>query len=159
MSAPFWDELAREHAALRAAVQAKRRDPVAQTLGQVVMAAVEEAEGLRAQGLGAEAVAAGLETAVRERWPKGREDEWRYLCETCHDYGWREFQCSGDAACGRHRRHGPHTYAEPCWCDKEGADGQAKDGDRRTPQIEDQKAGKLSGFRGKSGAILREIWS
>lgn len=53
------------------------------------MAAVREAEELRAAGADAETVARGLEMVVRERWPKpkGRTEPWRYLCESCSDSG------------------------------------------------------------------------
>jgi len=38
------------------------------------------------------------------------------VCEVCQDSGWERFECTGDAACGRHRRHLPHTFARPCAC-------------------------------------------
>lgn len=38
------------------------------------------------------------------------------VCEICHDSGWESFECSGDAGCGRKRRHLPHTFARPCEC-------------------------------------------
>jgi len=38
------------------------------------------------------------------------------VCEVCHDSGWESFVCTGDEACGRRRRHLPHTFARPCGC-------------------------------------------
>lgn len=38
------------------------------------------------------------------------------VCETCHDSGWESFECTGDASCGRRRRHLPHTFARECTC-------------------------------------------
>lgn len=44
--------------------------------------------------------------------------EWKYLCERCDDYGLELHECSGDATCGRHRVHLPHSYGKPCVCSK-----------------------------------------
>jgi hypothetical protein len=112
------DPLGQEHAQLRKDARRQRRDVVATTLGAIVMRAVKEAEDLRAQGADAAAVASGLEAVIREHWPKGRPEDWRYLCAECDDYGRRVFSCPGDASCGRTFRHGPHAYVEPCWCAK-----------------------------------------
>lgn len=38
------------------------------------------------------------------------------VCDICHDSGWESFMCTGDAGCGRRRRHLPHTFARPCAC-------------------------------------------
>lgn len=38
------------------------------------------------------------------------------VCETCDDSGWQRFVCTGDAACGRSRRHPRHLYVRPCGC-------------------------------------------
>lgn len=38
------------------------------------------------------------------------------VCEACQDSGWLRFECTGDVACGRNRRHPAHTYAAPCPC-------------------------------------------
>jgi hypothetical protein len=43
-------------------------------------------------------------------------EEGAIVCETCLDSGWQRFECTGDLACGRRRRHVPHTYAAPCPC-------------------------------------------
>lgn len=125
MSSPMTDPLARDHAKLRAAVPAKRRDPVARTLGDIVMRAVAEADELKSQGLDP---SAGLEQVVRESWmkPKGRTEPWRYLCEQCEDTGYQRSQCPGDAMCGEKKTdgtpkripHDPHAFVRPCWCDK-----------------------------------------
>lgn len=118
MSAPYNDPLAKEHADLRRQARAARRDPVASTLGVVVMQAVVEAEGLRAQGAAPEQVSAALETVVRDAWPKGRTEPWRDLCAECRDYGWKVVECPGDATCGRHKAHLAHAYAVACWCER-----------------------------------------
>jgi hypothetical protein len=41
-----------------------------------------------------------------------------YLCEVCNDTGLQVFECSGDASCGRPRRHLPHSWGKPCHCPK-----------------------------------------
>lgn len=43
-------------------------------------------------------------------------DEGAIVCEACDDSGWLRFECTGDQACGRRRRHVPHTYASACPC-------------------------------------------
>lgn len=89
-----------------------------QTLGTVVMEAIRYADTLRAGGADAATIHAGLETVVRERWPRGREADWRELCAECHDYGYQWLDCEGDATCGRQKVHAVHAYVRPCWCDK-----------------------------------------
>lgn len=89
-----------------------------QQLGAAIMAAVKEADELRAGGADRALVAASLETVVRELWPRGRAEDWHELCAECHDYGYQWHDCPGDATCGRHKRHGEHTYVRHCWCDK-----------------------------------------
>lgn len=37
-------------------------------------------------------------------------------CSVCDDSGWERFECTGDDACGRRRRHLSHTFARPCAC-------------------------------------------
>lgn len=89
-----------------------------QQLGAIVMRAVEEAEQMRAQGADRAQVYAALEAVIREAWPKGRSEPWRSLCGDCRDYGWRIYQCDGDATCGRLNAHAAHDYAVACWCEK-----------------------------------------
>jgi len=109
-------------------------------LGGVVMRAVDEAEELRAQGADAGAVATAIESVIREHWPKGREEDWRYLCAACSDYGWRISDCPGDATCGRTKRHAVHAYGEACWCPK----GQALKTKPKTTRDELEQVGKMS---------------
>jgi len=118
MSTPYTDPLGQEHAALRIEALRARQDATADTLGAVIMRAVAEAQAMKAAGGDAAAIAAGLEVVVREAWPKGRENEWKYLCQDCNDYGWRVHSCSGDDTCGRYRKHAEHEYVTPCWCAK-----------------------------------------
>lgn len=58
----------------------------------------------------------GLDALLRQVWPFTRE--WKYLCTACDDLGAIWHDCSGDATCGRHQAHLPHTFVEPCWCQK-----------------------------------------
>lgn len=127
MSAPLSDRLAREHAELRAAVIRARRALKPDGLAARVMNAVEEAEGLRAQGFDADTIAQGLEKTIRDAWPKGREEPWQHLCDACEDFGWQIHTCPGDASCGDRRTDGhvrkliphyPHHFARACWCEK-----------------------------------------
>jgi hypothetical protein len=71
-----------------------------------------------ADGASHEDANAIVATALREAWPRGREEPWRYNCEACEDSGWRPFSCGGDSLCGRRNRHHPHTYVDPCQCAK-----------------------------------------
>jgi ferredoxin len=81
-----------------------------------------EADRLRTQMLkdGATREAANdiVAKALEQAWPKGRNEPWRYLCESCQDSGWRVFRCRGDASCGRVRVHLEHEYVQLCWCAK-----------------------------------------
>ena len=91
----------------------KRVDPVADSLGAIIMAAVREAEEMRAAGADAAEVARGLEAVVRDRWPKpkGRTEPWRYLCESCSD--------TGLVLHSEVNRLGIHvTTGYPCVCEK-----------------------------------------
>lgn len=58
----------------------------------------------------------GLAKSLRQAWPKGRENEWKYLCSKCSDYGLEMQDCPGDATCGRPHAHLPHDFGTPCWC-------------------------------------------
>lgn len=70
--------------------------------------------------------------ALREAWPKGREEPWHYVCSACEDTGWRSMVCV-QGSCGRpfrlpgqhdddHTGQGRcqdgHTYVQPCTCPK-----------------------------------------
>lgn len=49
----------------------------------------------------------------------GTERDWKVECERCDDTGWMtDFKCGGgeNDACGRPRRHLPHTFARECPC-------------------------------------------
>lgn len=95
-----------------------KADPIAQTLGVIVMEAVRQGDELRANGASRETVLAGIEGVIRQHWPKGRAEDWHLLCDRCVDTGWEVRDCPGDATCGREKRHGAHRYAVACWCAK-----------------------------------------
>lgn len=128
MSAPITDILAQEHKELRRAAQKARRDPVARTLGSVVMSAVVEAEQMQTAGADPDAVADALETVVRSHWPKPkhRTEPWHYVCQLCEDTGWQYHDCPGDATCGpmtvekmqKSNPHAEHQFVTACWCEK-----------------------------------------
>jgi hypothetical protein len=71
-----------------------------------------------------------LANILRLAWPKGRETDWKYLCNACSDYGLEMHDCPGDATCGRGKPHLPHDFGRPCWCSN-GAKFRAK---TRTPE-------------------------
>lgn len=85
-------------------------------LAQTLIAALQHWAAQKADGVSLEEREAGLAKTLRAAWPKGREEPWRYLCESCEDTGLRTSDCAGDATCGRAKPHGPHAFGEPCWC-------------------------------------------
>lgn len=87
-------------------------------LADTILEALKLRAEMLAGGASLAEVRAGFEQVVREAWPKGRSEPWRDLCGECRDYGWRIYECAGDAACGREKPHLPHTYATACWCAK-----------------------------------------
>lgn len=127
-----FEDVRLEHQRLRREVAKARRDPMADTLGAVIMRAVKEAEDLRSAGADAAAVASGLESVVRQRWPKRRQEPWHFDCKLCDGTGWRVKECTAGARCGRpfklpkaseddwtgRGKCGEwHSYVEPCLCD------------------------------------------
>lgn len=88
------------------------------TLGSLVRQAIEIRDQLKAAGMTGADLDRGMETVLRESWPKpaDRTEPWHDACSNCRDYGLEMHQCPGDATCGRHRRHPPHEYGRPCWC-------------------------------------------
>lgn len=69
---------------------------------------------------------------LREAWPKGRSEPWRYFCEPCGDTGWLYKTCihgscgrpfklpkqKDDDRTGRGQCTEGHSYVEPCACHK-----------------------------------------
>lgn len=55
-----------------------------------------------------------VENSLRASWPFTRE--WKFVCQTCRDYGLEMSTCPGDATCGRSKEHLPHDFGRPCWC-------------------------------------------
>lgn len=106
-------------------------------LGQTIHAALTEWHAQKVAGATLAERVRNLEQTLRAAWPQTRE--WKYLCETCRDVGLQMQTCPGDATCGRTKRHLPHEFGTPCWC-------QA--GDRfkvkaRTEQTEVEAAAKI----------------
>lgn len=143
------DALGKAHgaAALRSAfrviqrsVRAIRRDGEADSLGKVVMEAIDFRDKLKAEGVEKADLDAGLESLLRERWPKpfDRTAPWRYLCEGCGDTGLVMYLCRPGMRCagistrtdgsgdkpGKYQRlcvgssSYVHDYGEPCDCPK-----------------------------------------
>lgn len=117
-------------------------------LAETFKVAMELAAKMRADGASRADCDEAVATALREAWPKDRDEPWRYYCDRCIDTGWVVKACQ-QGLCGRpfklpkqasddHTGQGTcrdgHTYAEPCWCQK----GQAlKSGLLKTPRLED----------------------
>lgn len=86
------------------------------TLAKTFMAAMQIWDAQKAEGVSQEDRIDGLEKTLRAAWPKGRDVAWKFLCESCADYGLQIGTCPGDATCGRPKRHLAHEYGVPCWC-------------------------------------------
>lgn len=84
-------------------------------LVQSIMGAIAQRDAQKAAGASDAELDANLEATLRACWPVTRE--WKYLCETCGDTGWRVQTCPADP-CLRDRPHLPHEYVTPCWCAK-----------------------------------------
>jgi hypothetical protein len=112
------DPLRAEHRALATAVPVKRRDAHIKDgiLAQTFRAAMELWDGQKADGVSLRERIEGLTRTLMAAWPKGRVEDWKYLCHECDDYGVRYFDCPGDSSCGRHKRHLPHDYVRACHC-------------------------------------------
>jgi hypothetical protein len=60
---------------------------------------------------------AAREDVLRQAVRPDRTEPWREECRDCGDTGWvRGLTCSGDATCGRTRKHMPHDYTQACPC-------------------------------------------
>ena len=107
--------LATAYGRLRGAVSAsRRRDGRAfGTLAQTFIEAMRIWDIQKADGVSEAERQAGLEKTLRAAWPQTRE--WQYFC-SCHDYGLEILTCPGNATCGRVKRHLPHEWGNPCWC-------------------------------------------
>lgn len=95
------------------------------TLGAIVATALKIRDTLKASGMVGADLDRGLETVLRETWPrpKDRTEPWHDACVNCRDYGLEILWCPGDATCGTHpvtkgprKPHAPHEYGRPCWC-------------------------------------------
>jgi hypothetical protein len=84
-------------------------------LAATFTAAMKIWDAQKAQGVGVPDRILALGIALRSSWP-GQTREWKYLCRHCDDYGLVMAECEGDAACGRDKRHLPHSFGTPCWC-------------------------------------------
>lgn len=84
------------------------------SLSETLIEAIRLRDQMRTDGATEAELTAGFEKVLREVWPTART--WRYLCETCRDYGLEMKACPGDATCGRTFPHAAHDYGDPCWC-------------------------------------------
>ena len=112
-------ELARAFGAVQRKVRTMRavEGKVIGRLAGAVTEALQIRDEMKAGGASPEQLHASLEAVIRDVWPKGRSEPW-HSCGTCSDYGLEMHDCPGDAACGRPRKHAPHDYGTPCWCEK-----------------------------------------
>lgn len=83
-------------------------------LAQTLKAAMGFWDAMKADGASFQARCEALERTLRASWPFTRE--WKYLCQTCGDYGLEMLECPGDTTCGRLKPHLPHDFGRPCWC-------------------------------------------
>jgi hypothetical protein len=125
MSAPTNDVLAQEHAQLRAAVRGSRKEFARSVEGQfarVMWGAVSEYLRMLADGVPREDALKGLEDVVRDVWPRGREREWKYLCDDCRDTGWEYRRCRAFNRCQPKHDDWPsereHDCVVACHCPK-----------------------------------------
>jgi hypothetical protein len=109
----------------RKAIYAKRKDFTAlfglfvRTMRDAMTAYL----GMRAQGVEREDALKGLETVIRDAWPKP-VTKFGPKCETCADTGYEELVCRQWARCERAApkdcdRRGEtftHPYVVPCLC-------------------------------------------
>lgn len=116
--------------AARAVLSARRSDASLGALARVWREAMRMADQMKAEGTPAAERQAFIATALREAWPKTREEPWHYLCQQCDDTGWvfktcvqgscgRPFTLPGQASddhTGRGRCAEGHSYCQPCWC-------------------------------------------
>ena len=93
---------------------------------------------MKADNVSLEDRVAYLANVLKETWPRVRAEPWHYLCEDCHDTGYRVCVCATGHRCdgrstrtntaherpGRFRRmctvdptsEATHEYVEPCSC-------------------------------------------
>ena len=108
------------------------------SLGAIVAAIIQMRAELRANGADEQAVAMATERSIRAAWPTTRE--WKFLCQSCDDYGLEMGVCPGDRTCGRDKQHLPHEFGRPCWC---GAGAKFRKREP-SPDTDFQQAGKVS---------------
>lgn len=86
-------------------------------LGAVFTEAMRIWDAQKAEGVPQAERIAGLRETLKAAWPQTRE--WKYLCQSCSDYGLVMNTCPGvkDAICGRSNPHQAHEFGTPCWCD------------------------------------------
>lgn len=125
MSAPVDDPLAREHQRLRDEARAARREFARSPEGsfaRTMQDAITDYLKARDEGVSREDALKGLEAVVRSCWPRGRNREWKYLCDTCDDTGWEYRECRPYRRCQPKHDDWPsertHTYVTPCQCEK-----------------------------------------
>lgn len=156
-------ELQHAHRLLTLALKKQRREARMTSEGQLAAAFVDAMELIdqrRANGATKDEALEGFETVLKEAWPKGGR-VWRYICELCHDTGWRDRECTPNNRCNGVSTfsHGAktapagkprlcatdarytHTYVEPCMCQKGDAARAAvsatMEGGRRKRSLDD----------------------
>lgn len=112
-------------------------DIVAGVLSAAISAVLRVRDQMKADGASRAELDACVEQVVREVWPRGREEPWKYACPNCSDTGLRMHVCTPWQRCdgistrmdsphgtvGKYKRlcaQGVTTYEHdcgmPCWC-------------------------------------------
>lgn len=105
---------------------------VEQQLGKIFVEAMRMVDRMKAEGASKDDRESYVAGVLREAWPKGRTQPWRYICEPCRDTGWLYKTCirgscgrpfrfpraKGDDWTGKGHCTGGHPYVEPCSCEK-----------------------------------------
>jgi hypothetical protein len=133
-------ELLSAHRRIKGWVAKKRQQDGRQwgPLAQTYMAAMHAWDDQKAMGATFAQRAANFRKTLMAAWPRGREEEWKYLCDACNDYGLVITECLGDATCGRGKPHLAHTFGRPCWC----ANGQRFRGKPKPDPTDYTQSGK-----------------
>ena len=76
-----------------------------------MLEAVSEYRRMRREGVSREDAQQGLALVIRDHWPKGREEPWRYYCDVCQDTGLRTVQKPSVVYGGA-----DVPWKEPCQC-------------------------------------------
>ncbi len=89
-------------------------------LAQTVLGAVKIRRQMRDDGASVEECDHYLEGVLRSSWPKGRVEQWHYLCDECRDTGLVMLECTPTNRCDGistridHWRDKPGKYQRLC---------------------------------------------